>query len=210
MFNATKCFVICFMLISIHFEDAVLGQLTCTQRLIRGEITRLGGEWEGGETIEHIGFLAPDFKTDHFEMLRHCSGLKWFSAFEVPACDKSALKHLFRIDSVERIDVFDSDELADGLAYLPMNTSKLREVRVDASTLSKDAMLAIQKVKSLQLLSLTVKKLTPEQVDVLANTNQLKHLWIETEVPIDDALLKRIKSSLENCEVLISVVEREK
>ncbi len=207
MLNALKWFAFCFTLLVVPFPNDANGKLTYTQNLIRVDITRLGGEWEGGEEIERICFLGPNFKSDHFEMLSHCAGLKWFSAFDVGSCDKVALKHLFKIKSLQRIDVSNSGELADGFEYLPANTAKLKEVRIEASTLGTDAILALQRVKSLSLLSLTLREITVEQVDALVKMKQLKHLWIETKVPIDDSLLKHIESSLGTCEVLVTVVD---
>jgi len=204
MHPSMKFRILCIMLFTLPFLNPAEAQLTYTQDLIREEIIRLGGEWEGSDAVKRICFAGELFKTEHFEMLSHCSGLEWFEAHDIRLCDKDALKHLLQIRSLIRVDLLGAGDLADGLEHIPVKCSKLEEVRVEAKHLSIEAFSALQKVQSLRHLSLEVGSLEREQCELVSRMKQLKYLYIESS--LDPAVEKSIRDALINCEVVMSPV----
>ena len=199
-----KLRILCIMLFTLPFLNPAEGQLTYTQDLIREEIIRLGGEWEGSDAVKRICFEGELFRTEHFEMLSHCTGLEWFGALDIRLCDKDALKHLLQIRSLIRVDLLGAGDLADGLEHIPVRCSKLKEVNVEAKHLSIEAFSALQKVQSLRRLSLEVGSLEREQWELLSRMRQLTYLYIESS--LDPAVEKSIRDALVNCEVVISPI----
>ena len=204
MHPSTNLLILSIMLFTLPLQNSAEGQLTYTQNLIREEIIRLGGEWEGSDAVKRICFAGESFKTEHFEMLSHCSGLEWFSAHDIRLCEKDALKHLLQIRSLVRVDLLGAGDLANGLEHIPVRCSKLEEVNVEAKHLNMEAFSALQKVQSLRRLSLEVGSLEREQWELLSRMTQLKYLYIESS--LDPAVEKRIRDALVNCEVVITPV----
>ena len=63
----------------LFLQQNSLAQLTATEQLIRKEIVRLGGDWEGQSKPILVEFIGPRFDVGKFEMLTHLKGWNFLS-----------------------------------------------------------------------------------------------------------------------------------
>ena len=123
-------------------------QAPYTQRLIRQEILRLDGEWEG-DLPKRICFTGEKFASDHFEMLAHCTELDWLGFISISECKAEDLKHLGNLQALRRIDFYESDCLLEGLKFLA-NCRSLTEIRIESKIVDANALNSLASIRSLQ------------------------------------------------------------
>jgi len=151
------------------------GQLTATEDLIRKEIDRLGGAWEGQIEPAMGEFIGPRFDARQFEMLSH---LKTVRILCIHNCDVPA-EAIHRIAQME------------GLEHLEITNSK-----VDGACISH--LKNNRKLKTLQIKNVNI---SDAFVAGLTNLPNLQELYVDYSIvpqDFDGEILKM--TSLKKCE----------
>ena len=103
----------------------VFGQLTTTEDLIRKEIDRLGGAWEGQVSPAMVEFIGPRFDARQFEMLSH---LKTVRILSIHDCDvpAEAIHWIAQMEGLEHLEITNSKVDGACISHLK-NNRKLKK-----------------------------------------------------------------------------------
>ena len=146
----------------LFLQQNSLAQLTATEQLIRKEIVRLGGDWEGQSKPILVEFIGPRFDVCKFEMLTHLKGLNFLS---VSDCNTptQAIHCISQIEDLKELQIINSK--VDGSSFSNLaNCRNLSSIQLDGVDISPSFLDELIKLKNLR--KLTVRNSTvPEKFD---------------------------------------------
>ena len=130
------------------FSTEAFGQLTATEDLIRKEIDRLGGAWEGQIEPAMVEFIGPHFDARQFEMLSH---LKTVRILTIHNCDVStkAIQYIAQMEGLEHLEIFSSKVDGTGISHMK-NNRKLKTLLIEDVNISDAFLAGLTKLPQLQ------------------------------------------------------------
>ena len=126
----------------------VFGQLTTTEDLIRKEIDRLGGAWEGQISPAMVEFIGPRFDARQFEMLSH---LKTVRILSIHDCDvpAEAIHWIAQMEGLEHLEITNSKVDGACISHLK-NNRKLKTLRIENVNISDAFLAGLKNLTNLQ------------------------------------------------------------
>jgi hypothetical protein len=183
---------------AVSFDDG----WSVTESLIRDEIIRLGGEWEGGAVPARVGFIGARFSERHFEMLEHLRPFRMLTLHTVDV-GPDAMKSISKLASLEKLHIEESTLASQGsvkLSGLKMLTSlKLYECKVDPHWIG-----AVGEIPSLKHLSLERVDLPPETLEIVGRLRNLENLNINSSREFKAEEIEKLKAKLPRCKIEVS------
>lgn len=174
-------------------------QRTITEELLRREIVRLGGEWEGDNAPSRIGFSGPGFSQDHFEMLEHIRGTQMLTLVDIDLGPK-ATKSLGTVKTLKRLYV-ERCRLAQ-MGYDPLNQlTALASLEVYDCDIPLEFIGAIAKLETLKSVVLVDAQLPMTAIEELSKIRKLERLQVYSSREFSALEIERLRSRLPSCKV---------
>ena len=180
-------------------------QLSKTQQLIRAEIFRLGGSFEGQSHPKLVQFES-GFSENDFEMLVH---LPTVSTLYINNCtvDDFAVKSISKIRNLKRLGIRNSKITASDISALKAN-SKLEFLELESCKVSPLSLGELASLTSLKSLSIEFVQVPTKFAKVVSKMNWLKecHLVVYTDAKISD--FDEVKTKIPDTEFSINILEQ--
>ena len=190
-------------------SNQLFAQETMTTSLIRQEVVRCGGEWEGNLNIKLLGFIGKKFTNEHFEMLSHLRGIEWFYCDAIEG-DSTQLRWLYDQEHLKRMDLLASGNLVNGLGLMGTRVlGRIEKLRIEKCTLSTESLTNIAKMgvlETAEFLDVTIDDVS--SLTLLTKCENLKSLEIAATHPVDAEIVRRLRQTLKKCAIQVLQVQK--
>jgi hypothetical protein len=178
-------------------------ELTATEKLIRAEIIRLGGDLEAPRFPELVVFFGDKFSEDHFELLSHLPTVRWFVVDHAPATERAfgLLRECPCLDEIHLNSPQQFDGRGLGRLVLQRN---LRTLHIDDAQLSDAGFDELLTLTSLKVLTLTDVDFPVNRLVELGRFTKLQELLITSTRHLSENEIEKLRAALPECDVKAS------